>query len=106
MNLMQLVLPKGLYVTYYLSLLCVAPFVFTKRLFFIRYVRYMKVLVNGKVQELAAQSSVKNLVLEMQLPDKGVAVAVNNKIVPHNEWDSFILNDNDTIIIIKAACGG
>ncbi len=37
---------------------------------------------------------------------KGIAVAVNENVVPKNEWDKTILQENDTIIIIKATQGG
>ena len=37
---------------------------------------------------------------------KGIAVAVNENVVPKNEWDNTILQENDTIIIIKATQGG
>ena len=37
---------------------------------------------------------------------KGIAVAVNENVVPKNEWDNTILKENDTIIIIKATQGG
>lgn len=66
----------------------------------------MKVQVNNKETELQSQSSIKQMTLSMELPSAGVAIAVNNKMVPRMEWDQFILNENDQIVIIKAACGG
>ena len=42
----------------------------------------------------------------MKLPEKGVAVAVNNNIVPREEWRTYALHENDNIFIIKAVCGG
>lgn len=37
---------------------------------------------------------------------KGIAVAVNQNVVPKTEWDSTLLHQKDTIIIIKATQGG
>ncbi|MGZ3865723.1 MAG: sulfur carrier protein ThiS [Bacteroidia bacterium] len=37
---------------------------------------------------------------------KGIAVAVNNAVVPRTEWQNKILNENDKITIIKATQGG
>jgi len=37
---------------------------------------------------------------------KGVAVAVNDKVVPKSIWETFQLNPNDQITIITAAQGG
>lgn len=66
----------------------------------------MKILVNSKETEVSFDSSVAHLSLSLQLSDKGVAIAVNNKMISRSKWDTFILKENDNVIIIKAACGG
>ena len=43
---------------------------------------------------------------ELYLPEKGIAVAVDNAMVPRMEWESFTLKEGANIVIIKAACGG
>ena len=42
----------------------------------------------------------------LQLPDKGVAVAVNNAMVPRAEWAARTVQEGDDIVILKAFCGG
>ncbi len=37
---------------------------------------------------------------------KGIAIAVNSRIIKKEKWESTYLNDGDEIIIIKAAYGG
>lgn len=37
---------------------------------------------------------------------KGIAVALNNQVVPLAEWPDTLLNDRDTILIITATQGG
>lgn len=37
---------------------------------------------------------------------KGIAVAVNNTVIPRANWNSFQLKENDTITIIRATQGG
>ena len=66
----------------------------------------MKVLVNNKEQEVTSDPSVSTLAQSLQLPEKGIAIAVNNRMVSRTEWDGFVLKENDNIVIIKAACGG
>ncbi len=39
-------------------------------------------------------------------PAKGIAAALNNKVIPRSEWDKSIVNKNDKIILIKATQGG
>ena len=65
----------------------------------------MKLRVNDKEVE----TRVTNLSLfsqEQNLPVTGIAIAVNNRMIPRTEWDSHALNEGDNILIIKAVCGG
>lgn len=65
----------------------------------------MKLKVNNKEVETGAHNLLK-LSQEMNLPVNGIAIAVNQHMVPRTEWDSYTLNEGDSIIIIKAVCGG
>lgn len=66
----------------------------------------MKIYVNNKETETADNASVQQLVAQLGLPQTGVAVAINNKMVPKTEWDNTTLCGDDHVVIIKAACGG
>ena len=37
---------------------------------------------------------------------KGIAVALNNVVVPNTTWEEQSLNDGDKILIISASQGG
>ena len=65
----------------------------------------MNVTVNNKPVETGA-STLKELSLQLELPEKGVAVAVSNKMVPRSEWENFAITEGASIIIIRASCGG
>ena len=65
----------------------------------------MKVNVNNKPVETQAHT-VKQLAEEMQLPAAGVAVAISNKMVPRNQWESTPVTEGTDIVIVKAFCGG
>ncbi len=65
----------------------------------------MKVKINDKETEVTAKSLLE-LSAELSLPAKGVAVAVNNRMVPRAEWEQTAVKENDNIVIIKAVCGG
>lgn len=65
----------------------------------------MNVTVNNKPVETGA-STLKELAVQMELPEKGVAVAVSNKMVPRSEWDNFAITEGVSIIVIRASCGG
>ncbi len=65
----------------------------------------MNVTVNNKTVETGA-STLKELAIQLELPEKGVAVAVSNKMVPRSEWDNFAITEGVSIIVIRASCGG
>jgi sulfur carrier protein len=67
----------------------------------------MKVFINNKDCVLQADA---NLISALEqngiLTQKGIAVAVNNAVIPKTEWQTKVLNENDKITIIKATQGG
>lgn len=66
----------------------------------------MKVQVNNKEVEISPSSTITQLTAQLDLPVQGIAIAVNNKMVSHTEWGKYVLQENDNLVIIKAACGG
>lgn len=66
----------------------------------------MNIEVNGKPMEVAEGTTLQNIVETLQLPERGVAAAVNNKMIPRTEWNSTEIENGAKIVIIKAACGG
>ena len=66
----------------------------------------MKVQVNNKEVEMTPASTLTQLAAQLELPVQGIAIAVNNKMIPRTEWERFSLHENDNLEIIKAACGG
>lgn len=66
----------------------------------------MKVQVNNKEVETTPASTITQLTTLLELPMQGIAIAVNNKMIPRTEWDRFSLQESDKLVVIKAACGG
>ena len=65
----------------------------------------MKVTINNQQQELEAMT-VAEFAAKQQLPDKGVALAINNEMVPREQWAKRHICEGDDIVILKAFCGG
>lgn len=65
----------------------------------------MQVTINNQQTEVKA-STVEELHAELGLPQKGVAIAIDNKMVPRAAWAETLLKENDNIVVIKAAFGG
>lgn len=66
----------------------------------------MVITVNNKETELSQGSTIADLAKQLQLPEKGIALAVHNRIIPRAQWTEQTLQPNDSIVIIKAVCGG
>ncbi len=62
----------------------------------------MQVLFNGERQELEDRISVADLVKGYA----GIAVAVNEAVVPREDWEKKILEPNDRIDVIAPYQGG
>ena len=65
----------------------------------------MKVTVNNQIVETLAEN-LQQLTEQLTLPAAGVAVAVNNRMIPRTEWAQQLIHEGDSIVIIKAVCGG
>lgn len=65
----------------------------------------MKIKVNNKEMETSAVT-VSALAEELSLPEQGVAIAVENRLVPRAGWPACALSDGMSVVIIRAACGG
>jgi len=68
----------------------------------------MELKVNGKPMQLEGDTSLVHLLeqLELGTDTTGVAVAVNEAVVPRRRWAETPLGDGDTVEIIHAVQGG
>lgn len=66
----------------------------------------MKIYINQKEIEVQDSISVKELLDMQQISIEGTAIAIDNKLVPQNEWNDRILTDGNKITIIRATFGG
>lgn len=66
----------------------------------------MKILLNGQPVDTAEGTTLASLLADRGLDAPGMAVAVNNRVVPRPARNEFQLLPDMNIIVIKAACGG
>jgi sulfur carrier protein len=66
----------------------------------------MRLTVNGTEQDVAAGVTVAALLTTLALRRDGVAVALNDDVVPRAEHATRTLNDGDRLEIIVAVAGG
>ena len=66
----------------------------------------MKIVVNSKEMEVSDNFTLAQLMVQLDITAQGVAVGVNNKLVARPDWEKTVLQENDSLVVIKAACGG
>ena len=67
----------------------------------------MEVIVNNSVTQVQNESSLSELISALNLIEqKGIAIALNNRVVTKTKWESTTLSEKDKITIIKATQGG
>ena len=66
----------------------------------------MKALVNGESLDLPDGLTVAALLEFLGSPQRGIAVARNERVVRRSEYDAARLAEGDRIEIIRAVAGG
>jgi len=67
----------------------------------------MNVSVNNQLRSVQKDANLLNVLEQNGVQgQKGIAVAVNNAVIPKAEWKNRILLENDRITVIKASQGG
>jgi sulfur carrier protein len=67
----------------------------------------MRIHVNDTARDLPAAATLADLARELGLADrKGVAVALNDAVVPRAAWPARLLAEGDRVLVIQATQGG
>jgi sulfur carrier protein len=65
-----------------------------------------EILVNGEKRQVPAGQTLAELVRELDLEGRRVAVEVNEEIVPRSRYAEHILNSGDRVEVVAAIGGG
>jgi sulfur carrier protein len=66
----------------------------------------MNVTVNGTARDLADGTTLAEVVADLTSAPSGVAVAVNDTVVPRGDWARTVLADRDRVEVLTAVQGG
>ena len=66
----------------------------------------MKISLNGAAAAVDDSVTVGALVDSLGRGRKGVAVAVNEELVPRSAWDGAALHEDDRVEVLTASQGG
>ncbi len=67
----------------------------------------LNLIISGERKDIAAQSA-EDLLAALSLPadGRGIAIAINDAVVPRSKWPEQKLADGDRIEIVRAVQGG
>ena len=107
---MQFVLPKGKVKVFFIF------FLFYSLLLHVHSLKYllkhlktqaMNILVNQQPRDIPDQCSLEQLLTQvLGIPVAGLAVAVDQTVIPSTEWPAYILRPADKVMLIRATQGG
>lgn len=66
----------------------------------------MRIVVNGDDREVEDGCDVAHLVTALDLVPDGIAVAVEQTVVPRTRWSERVLADGERVEIVTAMQGG
>jgi sulfur carrier protein len=68
----------------------------------------MELKINNQIKQFPADALSIQAMLDIEIPQKqnGIAVAINNTVIPKPSWKTHKLNETDDILIISATQGG
>ena len=64
------------------------------------------ITVNGEQRNLPTDTTVAQLLSLLELPNKGLAVAVNMDVVPRSQHEEFVIPSDARVEVIRAVGGG
>jgi len=67
----------------------------------------MTIRVNDQPRSVADLATLQDLLRELALAErKGIAIAINDTVVPRRDWLSRALAEADRVLVIQATQGG
>ena len=66
----------------------------------------MEILLNGKIEAVQSKSVITDILKSKKLSPETVIVEINSKIISKKSFESFVINPNDKIEILRFVGGG
>ncbi len=66
----------------------------------------MTITMNGDRRTVDDTTTVAQLVDDVAGDGTGIAVAVNDAVVPRGSWSTIVLDDGDRVEVLSATAGG
>lgn len=68
----------------------------------------MELKINNQTKHFSTVNLTVQALPDLEIPEKqnGIAVAINNIVIPKSNWNSHPIQETDDILIISATQGG
>ena len=67
----------------------------------------MEIFINEKKYSIKDQNTISEMIRELEIKgNTGMAIAVNNSVIPKKDWENTKLCSGDNILLIHATSGG
>ncbi len=66
----------------------------------------MQIYINGEAQQISSDTTMAQLIEQLELQDKRLAVEVNEELVPRSTFQQHRLQAGDRVEIVHAIGGG
>ena len=68
----------------------------------------MELKINNQTKQFATDTLTVQALLDLEIPEKqnGIALAIDNTVIPKSDWNSHLIQETDDILIISATQGG
>lgn len=66
----------------------------------------IEIIVNGEPHQIAPESTVTDLVTQLDLPSARLAIELNREILPRQQWPSRQLKSGDRLEVVHFVGGG
>ena len=64
------------------------------------------IVVNGEIKTLEGQTSLKELLVTLNLPNERIAIELNKDVIRRKDWTTVKVNDKDRVEVIHFVGGG
>jgi sulfur carrier protein len=66
----------------------------------------MSITLNGSIVDITLGATVLDVVTGLDLPDRGVALALDGEVVPRSAWPHTVVPDRSRVEVVAAMQGG
>lgn len=66
----------------------------------------MQIYINGEAQTIAENTTITQLLAQLQVEEKIVAISLNANVVKKDTWEQVCLNENDKLELLQFMSGG